>query len=152
MENNKNKALVTFNQYADLTNIKDSMQFASGTTIATLKTQKHALDLEVCGCVKVFFDERLTGDPDCYTSPSEFPKALRDIISGEKEIYRADGDIKGIEHAWSLDDRVDVCENNWFEIFCDDSISYVVDAEGLSTGEVLDMLLDYEKSIEEMEE
>lgn len=147
---------ITFylNPDIDMTKIKDSMQIDSGTTIAILKTKNHFISLEVRGEVKVFFNPDKSGEPtdgDYYTSPSEFPQELKDLIAENTEIYRKDGDTKGIEHTWSLDDRVYISENNWFEIFkgknATDPVpnADVVDAEGLTPGEILSLMLEWDR-------
>ena len=141
-----------FNEDIDLPNIKDSMQLDSGTTIATLKYKNNWASLEVRGEVKVFFNPKVKEgeaptDGDYYVYPSEFPQELKDLIAGETEIYRADGDIKGIEHNWAFDDRIYISENNWFELFVaddeDDPIpdAVVVDVEGECATEILNMLM-----------
>lgn len=147
---------ITFwlNPDIDMTKIKDSMQIDSGTTIATLKTKNHFISLEVRGEVKVFFNPDKNGEPtdgDYYTSPSEFPQELKDLIAENTEIYRKDEDTKGIEHTWSLDDRVYISENNWFEIFReedeDDPVpnADIVDAEGLTPEEILNLMLEWDR-------
>lgn len=111
----------------DMTQIDDSMQINSETVIAALVTPKKFVTLEVRGDVKVFFNEKVKDDPnavaedgDYYENPSEFPQLLKDIISGKEPIYRRDGDTKGYENMWTLDDRIYLSENNWFEVFVSD--------------------------------
>lgn len=138
----------------DMTQIKDSMQIDSGTTIATLKTKNHFISLEVRGEVKVWFNPDKNGEPtngDYYIYPSEFPQELKDLIAKKTEIYRKDGDNKGIEHTWSLDDRVYMSENNWFEIFKgedenDTALSAdTIDIEGYTPEEILGVMLEYDR-------
>lgn len=139
----------------DMTQINDSMEIDSETVIAALVTPKKFVTLEVRGDVKVFFNERVKEDKDAeptdgdyYIYPSEFPKALKDIISGKETIYRKDGDVEGFEHDWTLDDRVYISENNWFEVFIADDEYDVIpraelaDAEHYTNDQIYEMLLD----------
>ena len=143
---------ITFwlNPDIDMTKIVDSMQIDSETTIATLKTSKHFLSLEVRGDVKIFFNPDKNGEPeagDCYRYPSEFPQGLKDLISGKETIFRKDGDTKGIEHAWALDDRVYMDMNNWFELFIGEDendstpFSTTVDIEGYTPEQIFKLML-----------
>lgn len=85
----------------NLAQYTDSMLFDSGEVIASMdyvdnNTGKGVqMDLKVCGHVKVFFNDT----PYCHAS--EFPDELINLIKSNPE--------------WELDERVYVCENNWFE-------------------------------------
>lgn len=142
---------LSFNLNKDLTNIRDSMQLDSEQNIATLKAGDYLVTIEVRGAVKVWFNPDTSGesgDGTYYSSPSEFPQELKDIIAGDAKIYRKDGDNDGIDYIWTLDDRVYVSENNWFELFIfdgeDDSmpVSDVVDVEGMTPSQVFDTMYD----------
>ncbi len=136
------------NDDINMQEINDSMQIDSGEIIATLKVGTVKASLEVRGEVKVWWNEH--GEPsngDWFIYPTEFPPKLKDIISGKAEIYRKDGDTEGIEHMWTLDDRLYISENNWFEVFVWDenenpSAPYfdVEDAEHHSANQLFDML------------
>ncbi len=151
--------VMKFTLYEDLKGIRDSMQMDSETTVATLKTKNHFISLEVRGEVGVDFRERPEDESETYRTPSEFPQALKDLISGKTVIYREDGNVEGIEHDWTLDDRIYVGFNNWFEVFVGQSEntlyssgqSKVVDAEGLSGNEILGMLLEIDKAYSDSE-
>ena len=146
--------MVEFNLFEDMEKIKDSMQFDSETTIATLKTDNHYLTLEVRGDVAVEFSE-VPGDVyrEVYHEPSEFPQALKDLIAGKTPVLY-DG-VKGAEGAgWYEDDRLYVGLNNWFELFvweddrCDKFVtSDVCDAEGLSPEQILGLMLEFEQEV-----
>lgn len=140
---------VEFHVKIDLREIKDSMQLDSEQTIATLKMENKTASLEVRGDVKVFWNpdkDEDPGDGECYTQPSEFSQELKDIIAGKKTIYRKDGDTEGIENMWTLDDRVYVSENNWFELFVTNDendtfpISDVVDVEGYNATQIFELM------------
>lgn len=145
---NKNKSnTFTFrvNPNIDLEKIHDSVEIESGTTLASLQADTHQVTLEVVGEIKIFFNPDKNGEADegdCYVHPSEFPQELKDIISGKSEIYRKDGDIKEIKHVWSLDDRIYVDKNNWFEIFRDNESVGTVYAEGYTTEQIFGLLLE----------
>jgi hypothetical protein len=131
------------------------MQLDSEQNIATLKADDYLVTIEVRGDVKVWFNPDTSGDPGdgtYYSCPSEFPQELKDIIAGDAKIYRKDGDISGIDYIWTLDDRVYVSENNWFELFIYDKeddpmpVSDVVDVEGMTPSQVFDTM--YEALVE----
>ena len=125
----------------DLTKIKDSMQLDSNQVVATLKYGDYTVSYEVQGEVRVRFDG------DLYTRPSEFPQELKDMI--------AQGGF------WELtnSDRVDVGNNNWFEVFCREpeglTSCNVVDIEGFTVTQLveeayrcLEELRSYDKTTE----
>lgn len=121
------------NPKIDLSKIKDSMQLDSGQTIATLGYGDYQISLEVRGDVKVFFDDVY------YDSPSAFPDELKRLI--ETRTY------------WYNYPRVEVCENNWFEVFYgtgDNPYEHydTVDAEGLDYISILELLLDCVKEMQ----
>ena len=110
----------------DLTNVTDSMEFDSGTEIATLSFGDSEASIMVCGEVRVTFKDEL------YRKPSEFPEEL-------KEIIRAG-------HVFDHED-VYVGNNNWFAIQFRDGTEWdpnddVVDVEGLSKQEVFSLMWD----------
>ena len=138
-----------YNSKIDMPNIKDSMQIDSGTVIACLHGQHKFITLEVRGDVKVWFNPNKNEDPhdgEYYEWPSDFPDELKDLIAGKKLIWRKDNDTEGIEHIWSMDSRVDMCENNWFEIFVGANekdpapTATLVDAEGMTEDQIFQML------------
>ena len=142
---------ITFKQYVDMANIKDSMQLDSGTVIAEMDYDGYHASLEVRGEVKVWFNPNCltddNADPmdgDYYNYPSEFPKELKDIISGEAMPY-FDGKIQ--REFWDTDVRVCVSDNNWFEIFLSRDRyapdSDTVDVEGQKPSEIFDLLRDW---------
>lgn len=142
---------LAFNLNEDLTNVSDSMQFDSEQTLATLEADNYLVTLEVRGDVKVWWNPDKNGNPDdgtYYNNPSEFPQELKDIIAGNKKIYRKDGDNVGMEYLWTLDDRVYVSENNWFELFIfngkEDSVptSSLIDPEGCTPSQVFGIMYD----------
>lgn len=117
------------NLYMTLENIVDSMQLNSGTEIASVETEELRCTLEVRGSVKVIFDGSI------YTQPDEFPEELKELIASS-------------DRWWDTDSRVEVIENNWFEMFCTDKksgsiVCDVVDAEGLNGRQILDMLEEF---------
>jgi len=135
---------IVFKQYLDTKDIKDSMQIDSNTVIATLKTPKHFISLEVKGFVTVDWEgER-------FTQPSSFPQELKDLIAGNTEIIN-NGTIISEKPWFDLDDRLDIIENNWFEVFVgeDESDSApwsdVVDVEGLNSAELLSLLMEFDE-------
>ena len=85
-----------FKCYISLRNINDSMELDSGQVIAELTTDTHLMSLEVCGDVRVHFDG------DVFKCASQMPKELLKIIH--------DGEAFD-------NDRVNVIDNNWFELF-----------------------------------
>ena len=90
--------MVEFKCFIDLSDINDSMELDSGSVVAELREDKYMLELRVCGEVRVDF-----GD-DRYTCASNMPDELLQIIH--------DGKLFEFE-----DDRIEVIDNNWFELF-----------------------------------
>lgn len=140
------------NDDIDMSEIKDSMQIDSETTIATLKMTKNNVtleaSLEVRGEVKVWWNPN-GGDPqngDYYKYPSEFPQELKDRIANSEY------------SEWTTDSRVYVSENNWFELFISNvtngpdpiPTAYVVDAEQSKVPDLFSLL--YDALIEEFDE
>lgn len=110
----------------DLTNVTDSMEFDSGTEIATLSFGDSECSIMVCGEVRVTYKDEV------YRQPSEFPEEL-------KEIIRAG-------HVFDHED-VYVGNNNWFAIQFRDGTEWdpddnVVDVEGLSKQEIFSLMWD----------
>ena len=130
------------NDDIDMTKIVDSMQLDSGTEIAGMKLDNITVSLEVRGEVRVWWNEN--GDPfdgDCYTTPSEFPRELKDLIAGDNRW-------------WDCDKRVYIDNNNWFEVFTAVDDTYVpdadvVDVEGMTPVEIFTMLYDICKNAKE---
>lgn len=112
----------------NLSQYTDSMLFDSGEIIASMDYVDNTgngvrVDLKVCGHVKVFFNDV----PYCH--PSEFPEELTKLIKNNPE--------------WELDERVCVCENNWFEYIynytnlnCGDGILEEGDISKMTTEEI----------------
>lgn len=102
-----------FEQFEDMTKIKDSMQMDSGITIAALTLPNgNTATIEVRGEVKVYFNN------EYYCTPSEFPQELKDLIAN-----------KGVEY-WN-NSKVSIIDNNWFEIFYMENGSYVPDSDAI---------------------
>lgn len=129
------------NPDVDMTKVVDSMQIDSGTVIAVLEKDGHKASLEVRGEVKVWWNEH--GEPcegECYKYPSEFPEKLKRLIA---DVYTSD------EGHWTLDPRLYISENNWFEVFVTGPENehvpdaYVVDVEGSTEEEIRNLLDDY---------
>lgn len=125
---------LNYTQITDLANINDSMELNSHTIIAQLEGKlfdgtTFNVWLEVQGYVSVVYKGEL------YNSASEMPKELIELF--HKGGYSSE----------------DVCvnENNWFELTIEENetivSSDVIDAGGLESGEVLEMLLDAYREI-----
>ena len=147
--------MLEFNLFEEMKETKDSMQFDSEKTIATLKTDNCYLTLEVRGEVYVCFSEKNMDDnSETCRRPSEFPQALKDLIAGKSPVLSAEGKVEPEGTPWECDYRVYVGNNNWFELFVwtDDTCSEFVtsdvcDAEGLTPEQILDMMLEFEKEV-----
>lgn len=104
-----------FELYENMEQVKDSMQFESGTNIAKYENDNFVAEIAVVGDVRVFFNDEL------YKSPYSFPQELQDII--------AEGNLFN-------DERVEVVENNWFELSVTEGnavlFAETVDVEGLN--------------------
>lgn len=119
-------AALQFYLHEDLTNMTDSMEFDSGTEIATLSFGDSEASIMVCGEVRVTYKDEV------YRQPSEFPEEL-------KEIIRAG-------HVFDHED-VYVGNNNWFAIQFRDGTEWdpndnIVDVEGLSKQEIFSLMWD----------
>ena len=128
--NNKYK----FKLMYDVSDIKDSMQIDSGTLIASLKTPKGEMTIEVQGEVRVIFNDEI------YKYPSNFPQELENLISNDRN--------------WESNDKVVVGERNWSEIFYKikdekEQESFVIDIEGKSSKEIQRLMLEYLKWYED---
>ena len=134
------KGIIQFwiNPDIDLTKITDSMQIDSGTTLATCYKNGFYAYLKVVGGVKVFFNPIINEEPtlgDCYRAPSEFPQELKDLIAKNPH--------------WFQDERLEIAENNWFELFwCqtpDDAhvSSECVDIEGDTQSEIMSLFMEF---------
>lgn len=116
--------MTEFKSYTDLSNINDSMELDSGFVRAELKKDNYMLELRTCGEVRVDFeDER-------YTCASNMPDELIELFHNGKAY---------------TDERVNIIENNWFEVFLyewEDGVwiwsgqSDVWDCEGMSADEL----------------
>jgi len=116
-----------FEQHVDMTNIVDSLQLSSGTTIATLEVGNGTVaTVEVRGEVNIDFDG-IT-----YRNPADFPEELKRIIAEDRLLETEYGD------------RLYVDANNWFEFFLSkegDFLNYdVVDVEKSTTAELYELM------------
>lgn len=87
-----------FKCYIDLSDINDSMELDSGLTIATLKGDKYDFELMTQGYVRVYYKDGV------YTCASNMPKELLKIF-----------------HDGKITEDINVVENNWYELFIDES-------------------------------
>lgn len=132
--------ILEFNSKFDLTNINDSMELDSGQTVAQLRIKLDAdnpnhddtdvlITLEVQGDVKVFYKNEM------YKCASQMPDELIKIFHDGYEDPEAIG--------------LNVCENNWFEIYIEEDgqcvLSDVACPEGMNNIEMLSMMLDVYK-------
>ena len=128
-----------FEGYIDLSNIVDSLQLDSDQVICKYVSadKKFQVTIEVRGEVNIDFSP--TGDFDeCdrYKYPSEFPKALKEIIA-RGEVYNSP--------------YVYISNNNWFELFYWDEEGQFLDSDVVdvekSTFE--DLFVDCEESLKQ---
>lgn len=124
-----------FEQYDFLENIVDSLQLPSNITIASLETDTGGIcTLEVRGDVRLIFTDEI------FRYPDEFPTELKEIIATGR--------------AWE-DERVEIVDNNWFEVFYDQTgegvgVMYdVVDAEQYTPKEIYELLAYFINDCEE---
>lgn len=122
--------MFTYRQYEDMENIKDSLEFDSGTLIATFEEDGFFLEIGVCGAVKIEYKGVN------YKLPSKFPDEL-------KEITRLGGlwDDRNVKHIDGYD-TVHVHENNWYEVFYGQNermldLSDVIDIDGMTPDKLL---------------
>lgn len=92
--------MVEFKSFIDLSKINDSMELDSETVVAELVKDDFMLELRVNGYVDVEFEE--DGDTTSYSCASNMPDELIEMFH-TGEAYE--------------DDRVNIIENNWFELF-----------------------------------
>lgn len=125
-----------FEQYVDLTNIKDSLELDSGTEIACAEicNGKYLIVIEVRGEVHISFKGEV------YRRPSDFPKELMNIIRN------------GALFNCSYENDC-VLYGNWFEIFVIDKdentvLCDVVDVEGCSEKELMALFQDFEQYLD----
>ena len=113
----------TFKLYKDTKNIKDSLQFDSGTLIAEYIDNDLSARIEVVGDVRIIFEG------DVFKYPSNFS-----------------------------DERIEVCENNWFELIVIDNTNNteidmgddpIIAVEGLTAHELKDLLISILNSVKE---
>lgn len=95
--------ITTFKCDENLSQYVDSMLFDSGTHIAMMRCDLEnaaecSISLEVRGYVKIYFGE----DSQPYKYPSEFPKALKELIRNKP-------------NGWQTEPDVYADETNWFE-------------------------------------
>lgn len=119
------------NDDIDMTKIADSMQLDSNQVIASMRIGDMEASIEVQGEVKIWWNEE--GNPfdgEYYIYPSEFPEKLKELIAAG---YTDDG------LHWTLDPRLYISENNWFEVFYGTGTD-VVDVEGYTPAQLFEML------------
>lgn len=92
--------MVEFKTFIDLSKINDSMELDSETVVAKLVKEGFMLELRVNGYVDVEFEQ--DGDITSYSCASNMPDELIEMFH-TGEAYE--------------DDRVNIIENNWFELF-----------------------------------
>ena len=106
----------------DMLNVRDSLQFDSNTTVARYKDGSYIAEINVVGDVRLFFNNEI------YEIPSKFPIELKRIIES--------GNVYS-------DNRVDVINNNWFELtygrLNSDYCTTTVDVEGLSKQKIKEL-------------
>ena len=121
---------LTFKQRVDLTDINDSMELNSNTTVASLTGTlqdgtEFGVYLEVQGHVTVVYKDKL------YTAASDMPDELLKLF--HEGGYNPDNEDLAVN------------ENNWFELFIEENNQMVrsdcVDAENMTDIEVLDLLV-----------
>ena len=121
----------------NLSKYTDSMLFDSGTNIAygtyIYNDEEVDISLDICGSVEVTYKNEV------YTTPSEFPIQLRNLI-------------KAHPNDWDCEDDVYVGFNNWFEVkspldgwVCEDDIST------MSEDGIYDLLMYYARYHFELE-
>ena len=130
---NMEKGLIKMNNskfilHEDMTIVKDSLQFESGTEIAYFEKGDYHAEILVLGDVSIIFSPSGFKEEDAqrYTSMSKFPQELREIIA-DGEFYDSDE----IDHG--------DYNNNWFECFYGDKDyeeSDVIDIEGMTPEEI----------------
>lgn len=122
---------IEYKQFIDLSNVNDSMELNSDTTIAELTGKRldgtsFGVYLQVQGKVTVIYKDKL------YSHASEMPEELL-------KLFHDDGYSPS-------DENLTVNENNWFELFIEENdhtvFSDVVDAGGLDETEVFTYLVD----------
>lgn len=106
-----------FELYQDISNIKDSLELESGTTICRLTQGEDEVVIEVRGevCIDWYPTGNLDDECDRYNYASDFPAELMELIKSGNIYY---------------DRRAYIHLNNWFEIFYNDGEDYDV-AEGI---------------------
>lgn len=135
-----------FTQYEDMTNIVDSMELDTGTTICELETDKGYCTIEVRGEVSVDYKGVR------YKYPSEFPEELKKLIHEHPydwDVYAPSGEGNNEPVG-----DIDVHLNNWFEAFWGrnpkEAYDYdVVDVEGKSSSQLLDLCFECLKCMDE---
>lgn len=127
----------TFRLYENTKNIKDSLQFDSGTLIAEYIDNDLSARIEVVGDVRIIFEG------DVFKYPSNFSDELKQIVA-EGNVYD--------------DERIEVCENNWFELIVIDNTNNteidmgddpIIAVEGLTAYELKDLLISILNSVKE---
>lgn len=127
----------TFRLYENTKNIKDSLQFDSGTLIAEYIDNDLSARIEVVGDVRIIFKG------DVFKYPSNFSDELKQIVA-EGNVYD--------------DERIEVCENNWFEVIVIDNTNNteidmgddpIIAVEGLTAYELKDLLISILNSVKE---
>ena len=92
-----------FRQYIQMNNIIDSLQLDSGVEIAELSDDRFRVIIEVIGEVRLLWSpDPKTAPRQAYTTPSQFPAELKEIIANELEGKETNTPI--------------VEDSNWFEL------------------------------------
>ena len=129
--------MTTFKLYENMENIKDSLQLDSGTLIAEYIDNDLSARIEVVGDVRIIFKG------DVFKYPSNFSDELKQIVA-EGNVYD--------------DERIEVCENNWFELIVIDNTNNteidigddpIIAVEGLTAYELKDLLISILNSVKE---
>ena len=127
----------TFRLYENTKDIKDSLQFDTGTLIAEYIDNDLSARIEVVGDVRIIFEG------DVFKYPSNFSDELKQIVA-EGNVY--------------ADERVEVCENNWFEVIVIDNTNNteidmgddpIIAVEGLTAYELKNLLISILNSVKE---
>lgn len=105
-----------FTMNKELGKLPDSMCLDSGTSICRYQDGKDKVEIEVRSCVTVYFKGEI------FRYYSDMPKELQELFSNGKAYD---------------DERVDINENNWYEVFFNYDQDYdVADVEGYTTKEL----------------
>ena len=107
-----------FEMNVELNKLPDSMCFDSGTNICHYENGNDTIDIDVRGYVTVCFKD------ETYRHFTDMPKELQDLF------------ITGKAYE---DERVEINENNWYEVFFNWDQDYdVAEIEGYTPSELED--------------